>query len=650
MAKGVGLDAGEYEVKVVELDGSIRKPRMTKVSIERVAQSALSPADESHAEREAESSLHALRDAKIAQENVCLGFPCREAVLRNLTVPFTGADAIRKVIKFEAEGEIHSHSVDDMVVDFLVREELEGETRVMVAAIPKLPLQTTLQALRRAGVDPEFVDLDTMALYRAAELCGCFVDEDELEADESSEKVAQLPQRIGQQSIRLVLDVGARSVRVLAVVEGQLLDVRALRIGVDSVTEEVARSLGISTDSAREAVQTSLRTGEDVVFEGMSRDADDGEEIEEVVIEDEEDDEIQPMRLRASQSEVVHHSDVLRARDAFLGSFRRELLRFLSGLPGRSEVEAVHVTGGGSLLSGLDEALEDVFGCPVQRLNVLNHVQHSFEEDEVDIVGPRLAVALGLALGPMGAKPFFDFRQEDLSYTRKFDRIKFPLAVACMFAAFLPFIFGMVQLRKLQNLEGEYGLVMNTGESENKRGRKTAPEFSGYTGYVYNSNQLSTSVVRYMDDKVYTRLGEELVAADTFERLPMIKDAINQHLRDRQEETGVYRDLKLDSGYYVVAYLADVIQGIEQSLGAFLVTELNMSLPYREQGRVLDFKVAFRGEDFRTRFQLLNDTLVAEFKDPDSPFRDFGSRSGKSTPFVGAEVPGATYDMQIELR
>ncbi|MHC5063824.1 MAG: pilus assembly protein PilM, partial [Planctomycetota bacterium] len=585
MAKGVGLDAGEYEVKVVELDGSIRKPRMTKVSIERVSQSALSPADESHAEREAESSLHALKDAKIAQENVCLGFPCREAVLRNITVPFTGVDAIRKVIKFEAEGEIHSHSVDDMVVDFLVRDELEGETRVMVAAIPKLPLQTTLGALRRAGVDPEFVDLDTMALYRAAELCGCFEDP---EGSGEEGEGASLPQRIGQQKVRLILDIGARSVRVLAVNEGQLIDVRALRIGVDSVSEEVARSMGISTDSAREAVLSSMRTGEDVVVDGVAPDDEEGDEVEEVVIEDDDEDrETDSAQLQSYQSEIIHHSDVLRARDAFLGSFRRELLRFLSGLPGLSEVEAVHVTGGGSLLGGLDEALEDVFGCPVQRMNVLHHVQHSFEEDEVEIVGPRLAVALGLALHPMGAKPSFDFRQEDLSYTRKFDRIKFPLAVACMFAAFLPFIYGMVQLRKLQNLEGEYGVVMSSGQSENKRGRKTAPEFSGYTGYVYNSNQLSTSVVRYMDDKVYTRLGEDLVSADTFERLSMIEKALSKHLEDRQEETGVYRDLKLDSGYFVMAHLAKIIRGIEDTLGAFLVTELDLSLPYREQGRVL---------------------------------------------------------------
>ena len=38
MAKAAGIDAGEYEVKVVELEGSYRKPRLARVFVEPVAQ------------------------------------------------------------------------------------------------------------------------------------------------------------------------------------------------------------------------------------------------------------------------------------------------------------------------------------------------------------------------------------------------------------------------------------------------------------------------------------------------------------------------------------------------------------------------------------------------------------------------------------
>ena len=164
MAKGVGLDPGEYEIKVVELDGSYKKPRLAKVSIDRVSQTTAAASDAGHAAREAEVALHALKDAKISRDNVILGFPCREAVLRKLTVPFRGADQIRKVIKFEVEESIHSHNVDEMVVDFHTLEEVDDGTQVMVAAVPKAPLRVTLDALEEMGIDPEFVDLDTMAL------------------------------------------------------------------------------------------------------------------------------------------------------------------------------------------------------------------------------------------------------------------------------------------------------------------------------------------------------------------------------------------------------------------------------------------------------------------------------------------------------
>ena len=53
MAKCVGLDAGEFEVKVVELDGSYRKPRLTKASVDRVSKLSSSASDPDHAIAEA---------------------------------------------------------------------------------------------------------------------------------------------------------------------------------------------------------------------------------------------------------------------------------------------------------------------------------------------------------------------------------------------------------------------------------------------------------------------------------------------------------------------------------------------------------------------------------------------------------------------
>src|SRR5690606_21085939 len=121
----------------------------------------------------------------------CLGFPCREAVLRTITIPFVGDENVRKVVKFEVEGNIHSHNVDDMVVDFLTIEAQQTQTKVMVVAAPKAPLRTRLKALEGVGIEPETVDLDATALYRTADWLGCFTPEKAAAKDVAEGAAAQ---------------------------------------------------------------------------------------------------------------------------------------------------------------------------------------------------------------------------------------------------------------------------------------------------------------------------------------------------------------------------------------------------------------------------------------------------------------------------
>ena len=69
MAKAVGLDAGEYEIKLVELEGSYRRTRLSKIAVERVEQDEAGADDALHASREAESALQAFKTAEAHREN-----------------------------------------------------------------------------------------------------------------------------------------------------------------------------------------------------------------------------------------------------------------------------------------------------------------------------------------------------------------------------------------------------------------------------------------------------------------------------------------------------------------------------------------------------------------------------------------------------
>ena len=159
----IGIDPGDHAAKVVELDGSYKKTRLLHVG--------LAPAQSNDAAARTESRAEAVAVAmgEGRRGHITLAHPCREAMLRPLELPFTGRDAIRKVVKAEIEGEIQSGSVDDMIVDFHeIGPGANGGTKLLVAAVPKLGLKAVLAGLAAHKVEPESIDLDNMALWRAA--------------------------------------------------------------------------------------------------------------------------------------------------------------------------------------------------------------------------------------------------------------------------------------------------------------------------------------------------------------------------------------------------------------------------------------------------------------------------------------------------
>ena len=332
MARTIGVDPGDTLVKVVELDGTYRRPRLLRVHTEPL----------SEAEPRAVSVAAATRNAIDGgmRGEVRLGHPCREAVLRMLDLPFKGKEAIRKVVKAEVEGEIHGYTVDDMVVDFHeVGGGIDGATRVLVAAVPKDGLRAQLSALEAVSVEPESVDLDTMALWRAADCVGAFdPDEDDDANPEPS-------------ALTAVVELDSRSVKVLLVESGRLVDMRTLRLGGASVADQVAQRHGLPFTLAQEAVATCLDTQRDCEMEV-------GQELPATVDSNADAESSAPVALEM-RSVRVKFAEVDGARTAFLQRLARELFRYLAAT-GRSNVRAVWFTGGASRAPGIREVLTEV--------------------------------------------------------------------------------------------------------------------------------------------------------------------------------------------------------------------------------------------------------------------------------------------------
>ncbi|MCC6669643.1 MAG: pilus assembly protein PilM [Planctomycetes bacterium] len=633
MVRAVGIDAGEFEVKVVELDGSYRRPRLVKVSFEVVAQHRApdakgGPTGAPDAVTMATAVRAALDQAKAARENLNLGFQAREAVLRTLPIPFATPDQIRKVVKFEAEGAIHSHQVDDMVVDFYVQETRDNQSRVLVAAVPKPPLRALLGALETRGLEPESVGLDLMALFRLSEWLG-------LCAPPAKPKGEELPVAAAtREPARVILDLGARTIRALVVAGGRILDLRALRTGADAILEEVAAGAGVEVAKVRDAVQAALRTGEDFV---VDLDAPPKPEAE-----------AEGGAVPAPVQTVVGHQLVEQATQHFLERVRRELTRFLTAIPNLGPIEGVWVTGGGTQVPGMDAALQEVFDVAPQPLDVLGSLSHGLTKEDARRVGPRIAVAVGLALAMLGGESAFNFRQEDLAFRRRFDRIKFPLAITCMFALFLVVVYAMKLNRELDVLRRDYGETAPVTAASGPRGTQTGPQFYGLVGYLLNSGGWFSTPSRF-DPKEYKELLNTVAARPVFERLAVIRGALQNFLTKRREQMGDYKELRLESGYAVVVRATEILDRMRAELGRFLVAEAELKVPAGDRGRYLRLVLALRGDDFRDKYQRIERAFRADAALPDSPFAELGKATDEKI-FKNTDEPGAYMEIRVELK
>lgn len=639
MVRTVGIDAGDYSVKVVEIDGSYKKVRLLACRSERIG--GAFPDEDSRSEALAELAAASIAASNMTGE-VILGHPCREAVLRTIDVPFQGTEAIRKVIKSEVESAIHSHAVDDMVVDFHEIGGVETGSRVLVASVPKQGLRSALEALEAAKIEPQRVDLDTMALYRLADWCGAFA------SAPSQGDVAVLVGG-GKEPITAVLDLGSRSTRVLLVEGSRLADMRSMRLGDSSIVDALVRGHSMPLDTARDAVRACLDSHAD--FEAEVADQPvaasvgaEGEPAPEAAA---------PTTRRVT----VARGDVEHERDAFVQRLRRELVRFLASSGRGNNVQALWITGGACRLEGMTTMLEEVFGCAPKELDVLSNLKHSLSEEEAARLGPQIGVAVGLALANLGGPVGFDFRREDLAFTRGFDRLKFPLAIACMVALFATVVFGVRLTRQLENKHFQIGLT-HTGKGADPK----KPTFHGHLNPIVALGSLvDDRYFKFQDGNRqygYKELVADLVASPVEDRILIVRNKLAKAVDVKQADSGIYEDVSLESGLAVIERFFEVLHKNEGALGRYLLCSMELQMkvtsPGRpECGRFVQGRFAFRGEDFRERNAALRQMFVDESKRPDSPFISVEDSIGGDIPFKdGAEkgISGSYYDFKVHVR
>lgn len=386
MARAVGLDVGTKTLKLVELSGSAKAFKVTRLIVRDLPDGE----GEEGAAARVDAIRKAFSEAKVGRDDVCASFDSGSAVFREVAVPFRERDQIAKVIPFEAENHLHGRAIEDVVVNWAKISDTKDGSQVLVIAAPKADLADDLAILRRAGIEPASIDLDATALFTACEASGVF---------------AETP------SVVLV-EIGARTTNLILVDGGQLRSIRSFLVGSESLSTALQQDLSLPPG---EGTARALRPG-----------ANDPDAL------------LVPAftvatatRETAKSARELEEDVTAQRRDDFVRKLHREITRSLASTRSDTPAEKILLSGGGSLLPGLRDALAERLGMPVEPLDILTRVGFRSSGPRPELEGAVSAVAIGCGLRLLGANPLqIELRRDEFAPTNTFEVIRTALATA----------------------------------------------------------------------------------------------------------------------------------------------------------------------------------------------------------------------------
>jgi Tfp pilus assembly PilM family ATPase len=404
MATQTAIEYAGRRVRLLEFDGTSRKLRVVgvqDVDLDVPPQGEGGPDPD---DLRARAIAAAMKDAGFSNDPSAMAFDAAHAMFREFDLPFTNEEQIAKVVRFESESHFPG-DIDDVIIQHIVLRKLRDKSHLLVVAVRKDDLLDRLDILEESGLDPQLVDIDVFAMYHA--LVGTGV------ADEHPRQI--------------IVDADTSTTTLMFLVDGTLFAVRSIRIGAHGV----AAAEPPAEDGGEPAPASASASGSAAAA----------------------------ARSAARDTEL----ETARTHD-YLSRLTREIRRTLSTLPDFGQADALYVTGSGSRLPGMREALTAAFGLQAKTLNLLERVDHKLDDAELERYGPEFGAALGMAYKLSGLdRTRTDFRREEAAYTRKFDQVKTPLIVLALMGFLVTAFLALHAFMDVKRLKAEYGDPVTQG-------------------------------------------------------------------------------------------------------------------------------------------------------------------------------------------
>lgn len=218
------LNIGASSVTLAEYDAGSSRPTLLKYGKATLA----APLDSGNVSTILSPALHEImRSSGIKPGKVAISVSGQMAFLRNAAIPMAGGqDRFETLVKYEIEQNI-PFPIDEMVCSSqILGDTPNGDKSVMIVATKVDQIENLVGAVKSVGFSPEIVDVAPISLINL------------LKASPTYEG-----------GCAVILDIGAKTTS-LSIVEDEKVYNRAIPVGGNTITKEIAQVLGSSIEEA----------------------------------------------------------------------------------------------------------------------------------------------------------------------------------------------------------------------------------------------------------------------------------------------------------------------------------------------------------------------------------------------------------------
>lgn len=335
----IGLDIGSHTVKLVEFAGEGAQRTVKKVGRAILPRDAIFDGTVKDVDAVTTTLETLIANLNPRYRYASTSIAGYSIILKKIDLPYATEREIEENLIAEAEKYV-PFEIDDVYVDFHVinlQDDDHSASNIFLVAAKKEIVDEYAGIIESVGLSPAVIDVDAFALGNAFETAYGI----------SVEPV-------------LLVDIGAQKTNLSVFVNGTNIFARDMAFGGAQLTEAIHSSTGLNYDDAEQAKINGTR--DNVLMEEIS-------------------------------------SICMELGGLWIEEINKAIEFFKSGVSSDQFPEHIFLSGGASMLKGLDRRMAEETEMEVTYLNPFHNMKRANEIDSayLESIGPQMAICSGLA-------------------------------------------------------------------------------------------------------------------------------------------------------------------------------------------------------------------------------------------------------------